>query len=769
MICPPDPMYRFVFFDRYRARSQRKPWCAARPSVRAGYAAQTKRAISSTCRSTTPRGGKYRTHKVLDLIDTIARLLTTMGLPMQRSLLAESNTALPNQTTARAGQEGFSHPKYRPDIDGLRAIAVLSVVAFHAFPRWMQGGFIGVDVFFVISGFLISTIIFQNLDKGTFSFFEFYARRVKRIFPALLVVLACCYAFGWFSLLSAEFKQLGKHIAAGAGFVSNLVLWSEAGYFDKSADTKPLLHLWSLGVEEQFYIIWPLLLWVAWKRKFNLATVATVIGAASLLLNLKGITHDSTATFYSPQTRLWELLSGSLLAWFVLYKQQECKQLGLRIDRFLAHIFYSVERKSDGTTLTSALSAAGISLLFFGFWYISQEFSFPGKWAIVPVTGALLIIAAGPTGWVNKSILAHPVAVWFGLISFPLYLWHWPLLAFARIVEAGVPSRNIRMLAVLAAIVLAWLTVQLIERQVRRNGFTKLKVFVLASLMATVGYIGYDAFEKNGYQDRFINVMNVGVNESLSYNWFVGFRYGECFLDPQNDPVQDFANHCGSNRDNGRSLLLIWGDSHAASLYRGFADNAASHNYNVAQYTVSACPPIMDFGGGQKKDCPRLNQFTMERIRELKPDTVVMAGYWAQYNGTKKWEKLDTDKLTASIDMVKKAGVRNIILIGSLPVFDISQPEMLKRAYVWSKIETRTYRNFNPEARSANNLIHEVAERSGVRFISPLDYMCDKQGCLLSLTTEKIVPLAYDYGHLTTMGSDYLVSQFFQHDQVPLQ
>ena len=156
-------------------------------------------------------------------------------------------------------------PKYRPDIDGLRAIAVLSVVAFHAFPRWVRGGFVGVDVFFVISGFLISSIILGGLDQGQgrFLFGEFYARRIRRIFPALAVVLVACYVFGWFALLAAEYKQLGHHIAAGAGFVSNLLLWSESGYFDAATDAKPLLHLWSLGIEEQFYIVWPLMLYVA--------------------------------------------------------------------------------------------------------------------------------------------------------------------------------------------------------------------------------------------------------------------------------------------------------------------------------------------------------------------------------------------------------------------------------------------------------------------------------------------------------------------------
>lgn len=215
----------------------------------------------------------------------------------------------------------LSHPKYRPDIDGLRAVAVLSVVAFHAFPGWMKGGFIGVDVFFVISGFLISTIIFENLDRGTFRFVEFYARRIKRIFPALLLVLIVSYAFGWFALLSDEYKQLGKHIAAGTGFVSNLVLWGEAAYFDNSADTKPLLHLWSLGIEEQFYVIWPFVLWLAWKRKLNLLTLTIFVALVSLYLNLKGIKKDEVSTFYSPQTRFWELLSGSILAWFALYKK----------------------------------------------------------------------------------------------------------------------------------------------------------------------------------------------------------------------------------------------------------------------------------------------------------------------------------------------------------------------------------------------------------------------------------------------------------------
>jgi len=223
-------------------------------------------------------------------------------------------------------QSDLTHPKYRADIDGLRAIAVLSVVGYHAFPNWIKGGFVGVDIFFVISGYLISGIIIGNLENGTFSFAEFYARRVKRIFPALILVMAACYSFGWMTLLPDEFKQLGKHIAAGAGFVSNLFFWQEAGYFDHAAQTKPLLHLWSLGVEEQFYIIWPLLLFLAWKRKFNFLSLAISIATISFAFSVKISYGDINQAFYSPVSRFWELMTGGILAYMNLHKIQLWKQ-----------------------------------------------------------------------------------------------------------------------------------------------------------------------------------------------------------------------------------------------------------------------------------------------------------------------------------------------------------------------------------------------------------------------------------------------------------
>lgn len=214
----------------------------------------------------------------------------------------------------------FTQQEYRPDIDGLRAIAVLSVVTYHAFPNLVPGGFLGVDIFFVISGYLISKIILNNLENNNFSFFDFYARRVRRIFPALFVVLLSVLFAGWFFLLPSEYKQLGKHVLAGAGFVANLMYWREVGYFDVAAETKPLLHLWSLGVEEQFYIFWPVFLYFLWKRKINLLKVSLILFFISCAAYLYFSGVHGIFAFYAPVTRFWELLAGGLLAFIKHYK-----------------------------------------------------------------------------------------------------------------------------------------------------------------------------------------------------------------------------------------------------------------------------------------------------------------------------------------------------------------------------------------------------------------------------------------------------------------
>lgn len=398
------------------------------------------------------------------------------------------------------------HPKYRPDIDGLRALAVLLVVGFHAFPGWVHGGFIGVDVFFVISGFLISGIIYENLDKGEFTFREFYARRIRRIFPALLLVMTACFAVGWLSLLAGEYKQLSKHIAGGASFISNFVLWQESGYFDNSSNTKPLLHLWSLGIEEQFYIVWPLLLWLAWKRKFNFFAVTLAIAVGSFYLNIEGVKQDRIATFYSPLTRFWELMCGGLLAWVTIYKKASYAGFKQQADSILVSAIYRNKEVEEGVALANLSAFMGLALLAWGFVKINEDFSFPGVWALIPVTAAVLIISAGPKAWINSKILSTKLVVWFGLISYPLYLWHWPLLSFAWIVEGGLPSRGIRIAAVVIAVGLAWFTMRFIEKPFRSgNKRVGVKVATLCGLMCVIGISGFVVSKTTFLQSRAFN------------------------------------------------------------------------------------------------------------------------------------------------------------------------------------------------------------------------------------------------------------------------
>lgn len=484
------------------------------------------------------------------------------------------------------------HPKYRPDIDGLRAIAVLSVVAFHAFPNWAKGGFIGVDVFFVISGYLITLVIYENLDKESFSLTQFYARRIRRIFPALILVLISCLVIGWFTLLADEFQQLGKHVAASAGFVSNLIFWQESGYFDNAAETKIMLHLWTLGIEEQFYLVWPVILWLAWKRKIDLFVVTLFLAVASFFVNLQSIKLDAVGTFFSPQTRLWELLVGSLLAWCSQYRKKTVWLI----------------RNKIGMNI---LSLTGLMLLLFGFWQIDNNSIFPGMLALVPVTSALLIIMAGSQGWISRIILSNKIAVWFGLISFPLYLWHWPLLTFARIVEGQVPSLGIRLWAIALAVLLAWLTYKFVECPIRRGKHNNVKTIVLVVMIILVGFVGYDVFENKRIP---IGAANVELL-SRQIGWTLPAGSPEQIdrcksLFPERtalSPRERDDNFCMLKDDSAPNVLMV-GDSMNLSLFPGLN---LYEDFNVLVLSASSAAPFYNIRTIPLNDTIRLNNYKL--------------------------------------------------------------------------------------------------------------------------------------------------------------
>lgn len=368
---------------------------------------------------------------------------------------------------------------YRPDIDGLRAVAVLSVVIFHAFPdeAWLPGGFVGVDVFFVISGYLISKILFSEIEQHRFSLASFFGRRIRRIFPALAVCLAVVLAYGFVVLMPSELAQLGKHVFFGASFLSNFALWSESGYFDRAATSKPLLHLWSLGIEEQFYILWPPLLWIAFKLKAAIGRLIAVLFVASFAVNVALSLTDASSDFYLPVSRFWELLAGAALAW----------RPDINLKAGLKHI----------------ISLVGMVAILLSAMLFSSEMRFPGWLALLPVFGSVAIILAGPNAVANRIFLSNRVAVSIGLISYPLYLWHWPLIAFAYIIREKPPTSLMAFGIVIASLLLAWATYRFIEHPIRFGSNRLRRTQIVAACVAALGACGLGVWAAGGVPQRF--------------------------------------------------------------------------------------------------------------------------------------------------------------------------------------------------------------------------------------------------------------------------
>ncbi len=475
------------------------------------------------------------------------------------------------------------HPTYRPDIDGLRAVAILAVVSFHASPTGLRGGFVGVDVFFVISGYLISTILFRSLSQGEFSYLNFYANRIRRIFPALALVLLVCGLSGWFVLLPDEFSELGKHAAGGAGFIVNFMLWSEAGYFDTQSDLKPLMHLWSLAIEEQFYLLYPLLIRLIWPIRVARLPLLAVLMLISFGLNIRDVSREPVGTFFWPQTRFWELLAGGLLA----YGQMPKSPLGMRLSGFF---------KRNGKRLNNLMSSFGMLLILVSALILSKGKHFPGWWAVLPVLGSLLLILAGPSAWVNRVILAHPAMVFIGLISYPLYLWHWPLLSLSRIIDSGESPLWARWLLVALSVFLAWLTWRFIERPLRFSSKSRSQVSLLCLLMLAIGLSGYTVSRQHGFPLRFKKP------DYQAFGRLPGKTIGK--TRPSACPAyfrdRNIPEYCSLEAGILPNVALI-GDSHSAHLYSGLADQQVS----VINIGRNSCVPLYNVGFGESgAECP---------------------------------------------------------------------------------------------------------------------------------------------------------------------
>jgi len=443
---------------------------------------------------------------------------------------------------------------YRRDIDGLRSVAVLSVVAFHYFPPILHGGFVGVDIFFVISGYLISGLIFGEIKNSNFSIFKFYRRRINRIFPALGLVLLFSLIIGWITLFPDEYKSLGKNSLASTIFLENIYLWMQSGYFDSDSVTKPLLHIWSLGVEEQFYIVYPAILIIARGMRILNGKFLASCCLISFFLSMVIIFYSKSADFYLPITRYWELSVGGLLAW------------GERADA--GKVASSPWRHAIPPAV---VSFAGLGAILAAFFLIDSRTPFPGVAAMLPVLGAALIIAAGPLTGLNRILLSNRVAVFVGKISYPLYLWHWPLLAFLYIVNIEKPEPPVRLVLLAVAFALATATWLLLETPIRRGHNNGRTAIILLAAMALIGGGGWAITHDTRLNDgRAVNKINAGSSVRASGIESPPLPVHDCSVPEQ--VARPFRN-CIQER-NGPARFILLGDSKADALYRSLMQSS---------------------------------------------------------------------------------------------------------------------------------------------------------------------------------------------------
>jgi peptidoglycan/LPS O-acetylase OafA/YrhL len=633
---------------------------------------------------------------------------------------------------------GGAETKYRPEIDGLRAVAVGAVVVFHAFPRLAPGGFLGVDVFFVISGFLISTIILKGLDSGSFTYAEFYGRRVRRIFPALVTVLAATLTIGWLTLTPEEYSQLGRHTAAGALYSSNLQLWSESGYFDSDAQAKPLLHLWSLGIEEQFYLLWPICL----VRLRNRPAAIAGILAVSLLATLVLAETQPTAAFYSPFTRFWELLVGSLLAQ-LSFPPKDSGGFG-RISSMLRSI-------PSRAGLRDAIAGFGLVAIAVAVWGQNGETTSQGWWALLPTCGAAAVIAAGPESFVNRWLLSNRAMVIIGLISYPLYLWHWPILVFLRQLDfESLPpmDRWVRLGALGLALGLAYLTYRGIEKRVRP---ARHAVPVLCFLMTIVLISGAAIVYTNGAEGRLSTLQREVARQARDSKSSImaDYRTEVCFLAPEQDGGA-YGSDC-TNLPTGMPSLLLWGDSYAASLYPGLRKVAHDERIGLAQLTAAACPPLPGYSTDVNPHCLSVNEHVLSWARQNKPRTVVLAAAWLRY---------PFDRVANTIAELFSASVKEVVVVGHLTLFPKPQPFLLiRKGFGDGPLPERILNPQLKELVSVDSKLREISLHAGAQFVSVLEKTCNAAGCIVAPGGRPEMLLAWDGGHLTQVGSDFVVRQ----------
>ncbi|MEP2830250.1 acyltransferase family protein [Parvibaculum sp.] len=617
--------------------------------------------------------------------------------------------------------------QYRPDVDGIRAVAVVPVVMFHAGIWPFTGGFVGVDVFFVISGYLITSILVGDIQAGNFSIARFYERRIRRIFPALFLMLGLSFIAGWFILLPSYFEDFSEGVFATALFLSNFQFWRESGYFDSAADLKPLLHTWSLAVEEQFYIFFPLLLALFYRHRLSILKAALlVVTVISFALSVYFVRSAPEAAFYLTPMRVWELMAGCLLA------------VGM-VPRFTSNRVAEV---------SAAVGIALIAIAVFGF---TPATPFPGVAALLPVVGTMLLIHSGESSVTTIGrILSTPVLVGIGLISYSLYLFHWPVFVFYRhLVDGGDGELGMRILLIFLSVALAWASWRYVERPFRRRAptSTKRRVFAVGGVVAvTFLAVGGVGNAMKGWPERYdfrfdpAPVMKAGEREIRKVMEGVRCRV------PGEGSTANAHRHCDEMPLRHPAVALI-GDSHASHIYPGLIAEFPDVDFRL--YGAGGCRVLRNVNTRESKpDCAIVGPFFYDTVLPgQKFDGVILSG---------RWEMADVEPLAESIEYISRYA-DDVVVLGPVPRYKVNLPEALA---IWKGEYSRKFFDLNEDATVAG-IDDALAARlagSGATYISLYRGLCRDRKCRLFGEGGKS-PLQWDKAHLTVAGSHFVASE----------
>lgn len=654
---------------------------------------------------------------------------------------------------------------YRSEIDGLRALAVLAVMFFHAGFPTLGGGFIGVDVFFVISGYLITSIILTERQKGTFSLVSFYERRVRRIVPALLVVVFACLLFAWLWMLPGEMEDLTKSVVAVSTFSSNVFFWKESDYFAPSSQLRPLLNTWSLAVEEQYYLLFPLFLLVTWRMGVRwVVSLLVAAGVISLVGAQWGSFHMPGATFYSLPTRSWELIIGVLAA-FYLFDKGTHRSTNHAIDQFA--------------------SLVGILLIACAVFAYSERTNWPSLYTLAPTVGtALVILFAHPKTLIGR-LLSNRLLVGIGLISYSAYLWHYPLFAFARIRSIDPPSQMVFFALVLTALLFAYISWKYIEQPFRnRNVVERRTVFVTAATGSGVLLaFGLAGFITNGFPSRWdAQVLQVA---SANQKHRAQLYAGGCHL--RGSDATPKACVRGASTDT--PTYAIWGDSHAGILVHELEESFTERGMSFVQYTKNNCPVSVGLNvkpfRGEDQNCEDFTRTVVRDLNDKAIQTVIVASRWLQYleegidphslsvslprNGLYTEFGTETNLVMAAYTEAIRSllrGLHRVIIIYPVPESERDVPKSLTKLVISNSLEpfslTTDYNQISQSLSKVNEVFDALGEDPNLVRIKPEELLCNTYTTASCVAQLNGVPLYFDSEHLSNAGARLVVNEILE-------